>query len=79
MRRCTAATAGGELGLSARTIRRHIAMTRDDYLIGAAARRERAVALADAGLGSAAIAQVLGCSPGAARKLVARARRDRAD
>lgn len=72
----TAAALALEFGVSPRTVQRSIALSRADYLLVAAERRARGLALAEAGLSWPAIAAALGCpSASAARKLVTRARR----
>lgn len=74
-RRHTATKQAAALGVSPRTIRRHVALARADYLAGAAERRSRAGALAAEGASWREIAEALGCSPAAARALAWRAGR----
>lgn len=73
----TARTLGDKFGVSARTVQRSIAQSRSDYLASAEARRTQAVELVSSGASWDDIAAVLGCSPGAVRVMVSRARRKR--
>lgn len=68
-RSLTAREAAARVGRSERTIRRWVAVPRDEYESAAANRRREAVRLADEGLSSAQVAERMGITAAAVRSL----------